>query len=329
MDGYNEELAYLNEKLGTSEVELTINDADGVRRIRNGETNMGDFVADAYRVMTGADIALVNGGGIRDSIAAGDVTRKDLMDVNPWNNEMCVIRATGQQILDALEHGARMNPEESGGFLQVSGLTYEIHNYLESPVTTDSMGLFQGIDETKERRVQNVMIGGEAIDPEATYTVAGSYYTLQEQGDGYTMFEGAEIVARDELPVDSEMLINYFTEELGGNVTAEQYGNPLGDGRITILTEEAQEPTDPDVPTDPENPADPEKPSTENPSDQNGNNNQNGTGSNNNSGRGNSSGSTVQTGDESNIYGLIAVMAAAVVAAGGTCIYVIRRRRMQ
>ena len=192
------------------------------------------------------------------------------------------------------------------------------------------MGLFQGIDETKERRVQNVMIGGEAIDPEATYTVAGSYYTLQEQGDGYTMFEGAEIVAHDELPVDSEMLINYFTEELGGNVTAEQYGNPLGDGRITILTEEAQEPADPDVPTDPENPADPEKPSTENPSDQNGNNNQNGTGSgNNNSGSGNSSGSTVQTGDESNIYGLIAVMAAAAVAAGGTCIYVIRRRRMQ
>ncbi len=330
VDGYNEELAYLNEKLGTSEVELTINDADGVRRIRNGETNMGDFVADAYRVMTGADIALVNGGGIRDSIAAGDVTRKDLMDVNPWNNEMCVIWATGQQILDALEHGARMNPEESGGFLQVSGLTYEIHNYLESPVTTDSMGLFQGIDETKERRVQNVMISGEAIDPEATYTVAGSYYTLQEQGDGYTMFEGAEIVAHDELPVDSEMLINYFTEELGGNVTAEQYGNPLGDGRITILTEEAQEPTDPDVPSDPENPTDPEKPSTENPSDQNGNNNQNGTGSgNNNSGSGNSSGSTVQTGDESNIYGLIAVMAAAAVAAGGTCVYVIRRRRMQ
>ncbi len=327
VDGYNEELAYLNEKLGTAETELTINNADGVRRIRNGETNMGDFVADAYRVMTGADIALVNGGGIRASITAGDVTRKDLMDVNPWNNEMCVIRATGQQILDALEHGARLNPEENGGFLQVSGLTYEIHNYLESPVITDNMEMFQGIDETKERRVQNVMIGGKALDPEAGYTVAGSFYTLQKQGDGFTMFDGAEVVAHEGLPVDSEMLINYFTEELGGSITAEQYGNPLGDGRITILAEEAQEPSEPEKPGQ-ENPSDQENPSTENPVDQNGNDNQNGTGSGN-ANTGNSSGKTVKTGDESSVYGLIAAMASAAVIAGGTGAYVIRRRKMR
>lgn len=326
VDGYNEELAYLNEKLGTSEVELTINDTDDVRRIRNGETNMGDFVADAYRTMTGADIALVNGGGIRDSIAVGDVTRKDLMDVNPWNNEMCVIRATGQQILDALEHGARMNPEECGGFLQVSGLTYEIHNYLESPVITDSMEIFQEIDGTKERRVQNVMIGGEALDPNKTYTVEGSCYTLQEQGDGFSMFQGAEVVEEEGLPVDSEMLISYFTEELGGKVTAEQYGNLLGDGRITILTE-AQGET-------PENPSgDPDDDTT---GGQTGNPTDNPTGGNGNPGTAgdknsnvSDGGKTVQTGDDSQIWPIVVVMAAALIAAGGSGIYIIKRKKCQ
>ena len=94
IDHYNQELSYLYEVLGTAETELTINNAEGVRRIRSGETNLGDFVADAYRSICQADIALVNG--------AGDVTRKSLMDVNPWDNAMCVIEASGQQILDAL-----------------------------------------------------------------------------------------------------------------------------------------------------------------------------------------------------------------------------------
>ena len=323
IDGYNEDLAYLNEKLGTSEVELTINDSEGTRRIRNGETNMGDFVADAYRTMTGADIALVNGGGIRDSISAGDVTRKDLMDVNPWNNEMCVIQATGQQILDALEHGARMNPEESGGFLQVSGMTYEIHNYLESPVITDSMEMFQGIDETKERRVQNVMIGGEALDPEKTYTVAGSFYTLQEQGDGFTMFQGAQILQHEELPVDSEMLISYFTERLNGTVTAEMYGNPLGDGRITILTEKEEDPGS-------------QTPGTQDPSEDPGKNPADGTDNSTGqqetsdpAGTGNSGSDVkpVKTGDENRIYPMLGLLAASAVLAGGTGVYVIRRRK--
>lgn len=332
VDGYNEELAYLNEKLGTSEVELTINDADGVRRIRNGETNMGDFVADAYRVMTGADVALVNGGGIRDSIAAGDVTRKDLMDVNPWNNEMCVIRATGQQILDALEHGARLNPEENGGFLQVSGLTYEIHNYIESPVVTDSMEMFQSVDSTKERRVQNVMIGGKAIDPQGTYTVAGSFYTLQEQGDGFTMFEGAEVLEHENLPVDSEMLIKYFTEELGGVISADMYGNPLGDGRITVLTQEKQETPDPDEDLTPSpTPGGDDNDGQQGGSDQDQNAGQkpgqNGNAGGSNTGTNGGKGGSVNTGDPTDMYGLFAVMAVAAGAAGCAIYYIQRQRK--
>ena len=244
VDGYNAQVEELNEAvLGTAEVELTEYDpADGSWVMRTKETNLGDFVADAYRAVSGADIALVNSGGIRASIPAGDVSRKSLMDVNPWNNPMCVIEATGQQILDALEHGARLYPTNCGGFLQVSGLTYEVHAYIESPVILDEKGSFQGIDETMERRVKNVTVGGEAIDPQKTYTVTGSLYMLKEGGDGYTMFADCEIIKKEVLPVDSEMLIQYFTENLGGKITAAQYGNALGEGRITFVTEEQNAP---------------------------------------------------------------------------------------
>ncbi len=244
IDHYNQELSYLYEVLGTSEAELTINDAEGVRHIRSGETNLGDFVADAYRSICQADIALVNGGGIRASVSAGDVTRKSFMDVNPWNNEICVIEASGQQILDALEHGARNLPEENGGFLQVSGLTYDIDTWKESPVIMDEQGMFQSIDPAKERRITNVKINGQPLDPDKMYTVCGSVYTLQNSGDGFTMFKNDKVIAQDHLPTDAAMLISYFTDVLNGRITAEQYGNIAGDGRIVIHTDASQHPKD-------------------------------------------------------------------------------------
>ena len=244
IDHYNQELSYLYEVLGTAETELTINNAEGVRRIRSGETNLGDFVADAYRSICQADIALVNGGGIRASISAGDVTRKSLMDVNPWDNAMCVIEASGQQILDALEHGARNLPEENGGFLQVSGLTYDIDTWKESPVIIDEQGMFQSIDPAKERRITNVKVNGQALDPDKMYTVCGSVYTLQNSGDGFTMFKNDKVVAQDNLPTDAAMLISYFTDVLNGRITAGQYGNIAGEGRIIIHTDASQHPKD-------------------------------------------------------------------------------------
>ena len=223
---------------------MTINNAEGVRRIRSGETNLGDFVADAYRSICQADIALVNGGGIRASVSAGDVTRKSLMDVNPWSNAMCVIEASGQQILDALEHGARNLPEENGGFLQVSGLTYDIDTWKESPVIMDEQGTFQSIDPAKERRITNVKVNGQALEPDKMYTVCGSVYTLQNSGDGFTMFKNDKVVAQDNLPTDATMLIAYFTDVLNGRITAGQYGNIAGEGRIIIHTDASQHPED-------------------------------------------------------------------------------------
>lgn len=230
----------LKKTIGTSEVELTINDAKAetpTRRIRNGETNLGDFVADAYKTVTGADIALVNGGGIRATVAKGDISSKSLMDVNPWNNAMCVIEATGQQIADALEHGAKNYPSESGGFLQVAGLTYEINQDIKtSPVITDDKGMFESVDTTKQRRVSNIKVAGSPIDLTATYRVAGSCYTLLEGGDGYTMFAKNKVLEKEGLVADAQMLIDYFTNHLNGTITAERYGNPYGEGRIQIVS---------------------------------------------------------------------------------------------
>lgn len=243
IDGYNSEIAYLMEKIGTAESELCINDPDtGNRLVRKQETNAGDFTADAYRNITGADIAFVNGGGVRSSISVGDVTRKDLMNINPWNNEMAVVAAKGQQILDALEHGVSALPEESGGFLQTSGLTYEIHMYRESPVITDKSGNFVKIDKTKERRIANVRINGLPIEADKEYTVATTLYLLKKGGDGFNMFANSKIVKQDGLLVDSQMLIQYFTDYLNGVIKAEQYGNPMGDGRIVIYASKDEVP---------------------------------------------------------------------------------------
>ena len=254
VDGYNAEISYLYDPIGTSEAKLVAYEENGQWLVRKAETNAGDFVTDAYRAVTGADVAICNGGGVRAEITAGPVSRIDLMNMNPWNNEMCVIEVTGQQLVDVLEHGVRAYPEYSGSFFQVSGVTFDVNGWTESPVITDTLGNFIGIDANAERRAANVKIGGEPVDLAKTYTLAGSSYVLTQGGDGLTMLAGSKIVAAEGLPCDSEMLVQYFTQTLGGDITAEQYGNPNGDGRITIYD---SEPVIPDEPADnPDEPAD-------------------------------------------------------------------------
>ena len=230
----------LKEVVATSQVLLTINDPEAVdengkpiRMVRRAETNLGDLCADAYRAQSGADIAFVNGGGVRVNIAAGDITLNDILKVHPFGNVMCVVEVTGQQILDALEWGARKVPGENGGFLQVSGLSYEIHSYLPDPCKVDENTLCAGIEG--ERRVKNVLVGGEPIDPEATYTLASHDYMLLNNGDGYTAFEGAKLL-QDRVKIDNQVLIDYITEDLGG-VIGEEYEDLTGAGRIVIVDE--------------------------------------------------------------------------------------------
>lgn len=230
--------AKLAEVVAKTDVELTINDpvavteeGKPVRIIRNAETNLGDLCADAYRYVSGADIAFVNGGGIRVSIKEGDITLNDILKVHPFGNALCVCEATGQQILDALEFGAKDVPGEFGGFLQVSGLTYEIHTSVLSSVKLDEKGLFAGVEG--EYRVKNVMVGDEPLDLEKIYTLASHNYMLQGQGDGYTIFED-NVYTQESVMLDNQVLITYITEGLGGVVGAE-YANPYGQGRIVAV----------------------------------------------------------------------------------------------
>ena len=221
-----------NEVVARTEVELTIHDADGNRAVRNSETNLGDFCADAYRILMGADAAFVNGGGIRDSIPVGDITYGDIVRVHPFGNEICLVEVTGQQIKDCLELGSLDLPGESGGFQHVSGMTYTVDTRIPSSVVLDEMGMF--VEVAGPYRVTDLMIGGEPLDPEKTYTLASHNYLLKSQGSGASMFGTDHVkLLQDCVMTDNQALIRYITENLGG-VVGQEYAEPQG--RITILT---------------------------------------------------------------------------------------------
>ncbi len=235
----------LNEKLqqvvATSSVDLIIHDpvavtADGkpVRIVRSAETNLGDLCADAYLDQAGdADIAFVNGGGIRVAINKGDITLNDILRVHPFGNSLTVIEVTGQQVLDALEWSVHALPGEFGGFNQVAGLSFRFDPNIPSPCTQDEKGFFAGMDESLERRVRDVLVAGEPLDPNGTYKLASIDYQLLNHGDGYTMYDGATVL-QESVKLDNQVLIDYITEALGGSIGA-GYEEPYGQGRIVAV----------------------------------------------------------------------------------------------
>jgi 2',3'-cyclic-nucleotide 2'-phosphodiesterase (5'-nucleotidase family) len=165
--------AVLNEKVGETKVDL---DGDNVRR---KETNLGDLVADVMRQVSGADVALVNGGDIRTSIKKGEIQVKDIYSVLPFNDYLVAIRLTGKQIREALEHGVSAIEEGSGRFPQVSGLSF---TYAPS--------------EKEGSRVKEILIAGKPLEPEREYTVATNDF-LAAGGDGYKVFGEAIRGSRD------------------------------------------------------------------------------------------------------------------------------------
>ena len=223
--------------IGKTTVDLTIFDpktvtdeGQPVRLVRRAETNLADLVTDAYRAQTGADVAIAGGGTIRADIPAGDITKGDVLSAMPFTEDLCVCEVTGQQILDALEWGVHKMPDEFGGFMQVSGMSYEIDMSVPSSCTADENGLFAGVDG--ERRVKNVMVGDKPIDPAGTYTLASDLYHITEQGDGFTMFSEENVVRT--VMVDNESVMKYIEETLNG-VVGEEYADPYGHGRITAV----------------------------------------------------------------------------------------------
>lgn len=146
-------------------------DLEGAReKVRASETNLGDLLTDAMRDVSGADVALTNGGGIRASIKTGTVTKGDIITVLPFGNQIVTLKVKGSDIQAALENGTASYPEPSGGFPQVSGISFKIDT-----------------SATKGSRVHSILIGGKILDPEATYTLATNDFTAVG-GDQYTMF---------------------------------------------------------------------------------------------------------------------------------------------
>lgn len=237
---YEEELEQV---LARTDVPLTTESESGIRLIRSRETNLGDFCADAYKAVAGADIAFVNGGGIRADIETGDITYGDIIAVHPYGNTLCVAEVSGQEILDALEMASRSalaeigNGEnavgESGAFLQVSGLKYTIDTSIPSTVDVDEAGMFVSCGEN--RRVKDVQVLQEdgsyvPIDPAKTYALASHNYLIKQGGDGLNMFMD-NTLTMDEGMLDYQVLVTYITDHLGGTIESD-YAQPQG--RITV-----------------------------------------------------------------------------------------------
>ena len=221
----------LNQPVGEAFVDLTANDPKtGKRRVRNGETNLGDFVADAYRSVLDTDISMVNGGSVRNTIKKGVFTYNNLLEAFPFGNMCTVIEATGQQIADALEVGASDYPGEHGAFMQVSGMTYAIDPKVPSGLVLDAKGNFAGVNG--ERRVKDIMINGKPIDLSGKYTIGGSTYVLKDGGNGLVMFKQSKLL-KDGIMTDVDAIMEYVQNHLNAKIK-EGYENPYGAGRITI-----------------------------------------------------------------------------------------------
>lgn len=247
----------LGEVIGSTKVAFDNYDADGNRLVRVQETNTGDFVTDALYYLfdnmgMDVDVALMNGGGIRNKTVLGDITYKTCKEIHTFGNVACLQTVTGQQILDALEWGARdAGIDECGGFLHASGLTYQIDTSIPDTTQKDENGIWIGAP-TGEYRVHDVKIYNKEtgkwddLDLKASYNLAGYNYTLRDLGDGYAMFDGAVNVL-DYVMEDYMVLANYVKGFENGEVDAKNsplsakysnltvdYGTVNGSGRIVF-----------------------------------------------------------------------------------------------
>lgn len=231
----NESYAELgNRKIGESKVELITHDKDENRLVRIAETNLGNLCADALRVMTGAEISFVNGGGLRAPMAVGDVTFNDIYSVFPFNNQIVTAEVTGQILLDMLEMAVMNYPEEDGSFPHMSGVTFSVNTAIDSSVQVDENGFFTKVDG--EYRVYNIQVLDAdtgtylPLDLNGKYVLAGFNYFLLDFGGGMTMFKDAKILDA-EGTLDVEVLENYITDHLGG-IIDERYAQV--ENRITF-----------------------------------------------------------------------------------------------
>ncbi|MBP5258790.1 MAG: bifunctional metallophosphatase/5'-nucleotidase [Prevotella sp.] len=196
----------------TSDFELTINDADGNRQVRNGETNLANIVTDAYREALDADIGIQNGGGIRNSIKSGVITYGDVINALPFDNCMQKLEMTGSAIVSMLQEHIQMLPAENGSFLQVSGMRFTIH---------------RGSRTISDVEVLDKATGKyQPIDPARVYTVGTiDYIAVAGLAKDYKKISGAKINYFD--------VVAKYLEKYSGGKVDDIYAKPQG--RITFV----------------------------------------------------------------------------------------------
>ncbi|HEX9025883.1 MAG TPA: 5'-nucleotidase C-terminal domain-containing protein [Clostridium sp.] len=198
--------AIFSEVVASTDIQL-----DGAREnVRNKETNLGNLSADAIKNETKSDIAFVNGGNIRTTIEAGEITKGQLAEVFPFGNTIKVIKLTGKDVKKALEVSVGAYPEAQGGFLQVSGIKFSF-------------------DASKENgnRVSELKVNGKDIDLTKQYTVAINDF-LAVGGDGYEMLK-TKVIA--EFGTYEEIFANYLNSngtkgsEVSGRIAVKETTN--------------------------------------------------------------------------------------------------------
>ena len=221
----------MNAVVGHSSTALSCSDTEGIRMVRSREIAIGDFVADAYRIIGGADIGMCNGGGIRADLKAGDITYGDIISVNPYGNSLCVVKITGAELLDMLEYFYRYVQSdyqkggvacgEDGSFQQVSGLQFTVDTAVSSSVEADENDVFIGVSGS--RRVTDVKVLKDGnyvpVDPSATYTLASHNYMIKDGGCGMLNFLADHELVVNESIADYQVLIDYL-DTLGGDLSA-------------------------------------------------------------------------------------------------------------
>ena len=218
-----------------AKTEITLN-GEKAPGNRTEETNLGDLITDALVWGAGqqgetVDAAITNGGGIRATIEAGDITKKDINTVLPFGNTLSIIKITGSELLEVLEASTFCTPEAIGGFPQVSGIVFTV----DTTKAYDADAEYPGTTYFAPKSINRVTIqsvGGKDFDPAATYTIATNDF-MASGGDTYYRFVNATANYDLGIAMD-EVVMQYITEVLGGTVTADKYGEATG--RITVVS---------------------------------------------------------------------------------------------
>ena len=260
----------LGEKIGHTDLIFDNYDENGIRLVRKQETNTGSFAADALYYQfdnrgDDVDVALMNGGGVRNDAITGDISYLTCKEIHTFGNEACLLAISGQQLLDALEFGARFvdgGDGECGGFMQASGVRYGIDMTIPNTIQIDEKNVWVG-GPTGDYRVRDVEVydkdtqSWQPLDLDATYNLAGYNYTLRNSGDGFAMFQGAGVV-QDRVALDYMILADYVQAFENGEVKADNsplnakydgfgvdYAEVTGSGRIAVY-DEVNRPVEPE-----------------------------------------------------------------------------------